>query len=70
MQPPNPDDLYPECQTLEKAYNLISCACKQGRSEIRLRASYSMLNLLRKEGFSVRSAKALNIRTEIIVVNW
>jgi N-acyl-L-homoserine lactone synthetase len=68
--------LYPAPQTLEKLWSLISCAVKQGRSEITVNLSVSFYNKVVSNNINVLKIKQ-NIRDEnrfivsyLAIITW
>lgn len=52
-------DLYPYANTLEKAIGFISCAAKQGRTEVRIRAAPEVRARLCEFGYGRKTLKYL-----------
>lgn len=69
-------DLFPYADTADKAYNLIKCAIKQGRSEIIMKTTEDIYMLIRSEGcvsYTYRNYKDAanpNLTLKLVKFTW
>lgn len=63
-------NLYPIADTIDKAIGFISCAAKQGRQQVRMKAPYPVAVRLIELGFSTRNYTYPTNDLRVFTVEW